>query len=501
MLSFFIVSILSDDTNQINEMMKTRNYWNAYQLLNSMISKKEDSSLYRLRAICALHMTMPEDTIKDAEKILTINNTQSDTDFAYSLLARAYIQLGNLTLASQNAALSKSVSLINSVDALKLQLKSAKKLYKKKNYSLAQQHVDILLSSCPKSIEVRSLASSLAWIKKDYNKYAQIQKNSSPKSTTGIYRRAFSTFCSGNFVDAVEQFKSLPSNEKVENSEYTPSKILEMISEATKYYIEGQSALKTKEYEKSEINFENAVNLVLPVCSKTSNFILEVELNRIRSIILSGNIERAFEEFNLKIESDPNNTDAYRIERGSLLIKEKKYDEALEDFRYVKNKYQENKESEYYTKSLQGYGYTKQLRKQSQRVNYYEILGIPPNANPSQIKPAVQAATRKWHPDKFSDKQKKREAEEMMIKINKASEILQDPTKRHLYDNGIENPEDQLADVEDRDLFAVVYPDTNFKYGSSFKPQDHYVFDYTEEQEKNESNIKTSEEESINENL
>jgi DnaJ-class molecular chaperone len=65
-------------------------------------------------------------------------------------------------------------------------------------------------------------------------------------------------------------------------------------------------------------------------------------------------------------------------------------------------------------------------------TDYYEILGVPKNADEKEIKKAYRALSLKYHPDRNSEP----DASEQFQKINEAHETLSDPQKREQYDNG-----------------------------------------------------------------
>ena len=63
--------------------------------------------------------------------------------------------------------------------------------------------------------------------------------------------------------------------------------------------------------------------------------------------------------------------------------------------------------------------------------DYYEILGIPKNADETEIKKAYRKMALKYHPDKNpGDK----EAEEHFKEAAEAYEVLSNPEKRRKYD-------------------------------------------------------------------
>lgn len=78
--------------------------------------------------------------------------------------------------------------------------------------------------------------------------------------------------------------------------------------------------------------------------------------------------------------------------------------------------------------------------KRSKRKDLYRILGVSRDADDDEIKKAYKKAALKFHPDKQAGKndEEQEKATEMFKSIGEAYEVLSDPDKKRMYDEGVE---------------------------------------------------------------
>ncbi|KAJ8310305.1 hypothetical protein KUTeg_012170 [Tegillarca granosa] len=107
---------------------------------------------------------------------------------------------------------------------------------------------------------------------------------------------------------------------------------------------------------------------------------------------------------------------------------------AIRDYQEAQNKDEDNR------RVREGLNKAQKLKKQSERRDYYKILGVKRTARKKEILKAYRKLAIKWHPDKYEGEDKSK-AQKKFLDIAAAKEVLTDPEKRQKYDNG-EDPLD-----------------------------------------------------------
>uniref|UniRef100_A0A8I5U257 DnaJ homolog subfamily C member 3 n=1 Tax=Pongo abelii TaxID=9601 RepID=A0A8I5U257_PONAB len=134
------------------------------------------------------------------------------------------------------------------------------------------------------------------------------------------------------------------------------------------------------------------------------------------------------------LQMEPDNVNALKDRAEAYLIEEM-YDEAIQDYETA----QEHNENDQQIR--EGLEKAQRLLKQSQKRDYYKILGVKRNAKKQEIIKAYRKLALQWHPDNFQNEEEKKKAEKKFIDIAAAKEVLSDPEMRKKFDDG-EDPLD-----------------------------------------------------------
>ncbi|XP_055379167.1 dnaJ homolog subfamily C member 3 [Condylostylus longicornis] len=151
-------------------------------------------------------------------------------------------------------------------------------------------------------------------------------------------------------------------------------------------------------------------------------------------------------------------------DRAESYIGTEMFDDAIHDYQAAIEIDENNR------RAKEGLEKAKRLQKQSERRDYYKILGVKRNAQKKEITKAYRKLAQKWHPDNFHGDEKKI-AEKKFIDIAAAKEVLTDPEKRQQFDNG-QDPLDPESNTMNG--FKNGNPFAHFQHGSPFQFKFHF---------------------------
>ena len=390
---------------RIEQLMAFHQFWDAYQELGRLIQqegKKAEAKLYRLRAQCAMSMSMSSEAVTDSSYVINLKNVDNnEKQLCYNIRSRSYIQLGKFTEAQSDALLSGDRQVINTAQELSKISLLCDGYLKNFQFSEAIPLLDQIIKVSPHSHKYLLERASIAWNMEDYNKFSELSKNLAniyPEDATLLYRIGIVNFCNGN-ID--ESFKHISNSIKLKKSPKNCSNALNAIKDINKYYPEAQNYIKLNNFQNAENSIEKVFNSGKLFCSENSNLIQAAYVIQSQIIKSKGNNNITLEFLNNMTNKFPENND-FLIERGELNLEIGDYDAALFDFQTAQRRNPND------SRIHNGINKAQQLKKEATTKDYYKILGIKKGSSLEEVKKAYKLKAREWHPDRFGDKEKKK---------------------------------------------------------------------------------------------
>jgi tetratricopeptide (TPR) repeat protein len=416
---------------QVEQLIQFHRFWDAYTALNDIIGRERapvNNYLYKLRAQCCLNMAMVKECVDATNAILNNSPSAEDSKWAHTIKARALIQHGEYKQAEAAARSAGDGGLLRDCAEL-MRLKSRADSYAKNGQiSEAGQAYDQLLRHSSKCLEIVLARANVSWTAQDYGRYFELTNdiaNQFPSDGTIAYRRGFISFCDGKLDVAM---RGLAKAAGLKGAPKSVNDVLGSAREVNRLYPQAQRQL-----DGGELNAANATIADLREhsdrhCWRGSVLTNSILILEVRLLRKSRDPKVALEILNQLIDSNPNFHELY-LERGDLNIDLKEYDAAIFDFTIVQRASPNQRAQE-------GLQRANDLKKQATFVDHYAILGVTKRATIDEVKQAYKKMARQWHPDRFGDPVKKKEAEVMMKKLNTAVDILGDREKKRRYDAG-----------------------------------------------------------------
>ena len=168
--------------------------------------------------------------------------------------------------------------------------------------------------------------------------------------------------------------------------------------------------------------------------------VAKVYFNRANALSKLRRHEEAVSDCTSALNLDKEYAKAYvkRADCNHIIGGESRIQQAIDDYELAMELFRDDEST---TKSLrQKLQEAKISLKRSKRKDLYKILGVARDADDDEIKRAYKKAALKFHPDKQAGKsdEEQEKATEMFKAIGEAYEVLSDPDKKRMYDEGVE---------------------------------------------------------------
>ena len=441
----------------VEKLMAYNRFWDAYTECKNLIQqkgKKAEPKLYRLKAQCELTMSMSNDAIETASEI--INRKKVDTQerqLCYQIRAKAYMQNGQFTDAEADAERSRDPKTKrDAINLLTIYREYTNKL-DAQEYNDAANALDKILQVATNRNDLKYKRAELAWNANDYDKFESLAEElikvpEYQPDNELFYRLAIVSLC-GNKIEISRNRinEAIKKNSKI--PEYKTAR--DTIQDIRKEMSQARRYQQQENLQALNNSIEKLIPMSMKYCKFQSNLLKEINLIKAKYIRKLGDNQKTLDFLNHMI-SNYSSTGEFEIERAEISLEEGDFDSAIFDFQSAQRSGINDR------RVREGLNKAQQLKKEKTTVDYYKILGVTRSASQQEIKTAFRKATIKWHPDRHRDPEAKKNAEAMMKKINVAYEVLSDPQKKNMYDQGVDPEHPEMGGTNFGDPFGDFDP-------------------------------------------
>ena len=423
-----------------NVLFKEKRYADAIKFYEKALDINPNAEvLFSNKGTCKKCLKEYKEAIQDYKRALEINpkNTKN-----MNRLASVYIikgQLGDakilqektLNLEPYNSVYKEQMATIEKIleDENKLNDKINEKKFEdaeevcKRMLEKVTDFSELKLKYIKILIENVKLTEALKFINDEVN-------YEDKKNEEFDYLTALCLYYDGQYDKAKKQIYLMKSK----GNKTDTSDLLNKVSTIESVKNKGNEIFKQKKYEEAIEEYTKILEFD-PNNKKFNSLILANRALCYQK--LNKNVE-ALRDSNQSIKLNPFYARGY-IKRGNVYMELKMFDDARADFQKAKDLDPNVTGVEAYLSSAN------QQAEKARKRDYYAILGVDKNADEREIKKAYKKMAMKYHPDRNSESEEsKKMAEKKFIDVNDAYNVLSDPKKRSMYDQGVDplNPEE-----------------------------------------------------------
>lgn len=415
-----------------NQLYKIKQYKSALPFYTEAIELCPDSpTYYGNRSACYMMLNRFELALEDARK-----SVQLDAKFekGYLRILKCGIALGDVMTAENAAKTLQEIqpnnatykNELNSLERLKQYENEATKAYEKKDYRKVVYCMDRCMDESPTCTRYQTTKGECLTFLGRYQEAQEIANrilHLDKGNADAIYVRGMCLFYEDNIDSALSHFQQvlrLAPDHKKAMDVYKRAKLLKQKKE------EGNDAFKAGRFQDACKLYTEA--LAIDPLNKIIN--AKLYFNRATVLCRLTKTKEAVEDCTAALNLDTNYLKAL-LRRAKCYMDLGEYEDAVRDYEKV-CKLNRSRESK---KLLQD---AKIALKQSNRKDYYKILGVGRDASDDEIKKAYRKRALVHHPDRHANatEAEKKEQEKKFKEVGEAYGVLSDPRKKARYDRG-----------------------------------------------------------------
>jgi DnaJ family protein C protein 7 len=417
-----------------NKAFSSRDWKTAIEYYSKAINLDANvPSYYSNRSACYLQLKKYKEALKDALKC-----TELDPKFVkgYFRAGTAMTCLGQLyeaklqyekaqTMEPHNTQIKEEK---NKLEQIQKFVTTGQKYLESQQYREALQQFDRALDLTPMSTRIKLFKLEAMLALGDHDIVAKeaghILRDEDPNSSEAYYLRGKALYYGGSVENGLKHVNNALQLDP-DNMKCLQFRKLLKRSEALKE--EGNDMFKNGQLQQAIDKYTEAIN------NDPQNNALNSALYCNRSACYGklGKWDEAIADATKAIDLNPSYLKAY-LRRAQCYQQVDKHEEAYRDYQKASDMDKDNRELRQKVKEAE------KLYKKAKRKDYYKILDVSKDAETDAIKKAYKKAALKWHPDRFTDEEEKKQAEEKFKEIGEAHDVLTDSTKRQRYDSGVD---------------------------------------------------------------
>ncbi|KAJ8891715.1 hypothetical protein PR048_004244 [Dryococelus australis] len=413
------------------------------------------------RATVYLALGKSKFALQDLDRVLELK-----PDFTAARLQRGVVHLKQAQLDEAEIDFNTVLSLENSDEAYsnlmrvtpaRHDIELAKAYMRGRDYISAVELLTKIIEVCPWSSELRQLrADCHAALGNIQAAISDIRSTTKLQSdnTIGYFKLATLHYQQGNAEESLKEVRECLKLDP-EHKDCFPH--YKKVKKVEKHLSECLQAVEKKDYP----NCITAAKKVLTIEPNIPMVMFEAKRKLCHCYLHDNQLSHAVQSCSeaLQLSREP---DVF-CDRADAYINSDQFDDAIKDY------HEALEIDENFGRAKEGLPRVQKLQKQSEKRDYYKILGVTRSASKQEIIKAYRKAAQKWHPDNFRGEEKKK-AEKKFIDIAAAKEVLTDPEKRQQFDRG-DDPLDPEAQQQNQGFNPFAH---HHFHGSPFQFKFHF---------------------------